>query len=151
MLEADRVEGEEFDDLVEELAGKVNHHLTEEELTILNPAREDGRPRTSAADGSGAAFAEERNRQLDADCGRRRERPRPSSPGPGARACSPRTGGRRGLSGVSRAAAGRADDERLDAGAARAGASSISSPPSGACSIQRVPSASTGLVTNPTW
>ena len=31
------------------------------------------------------------------------------------------------------------------------GASSISSPPSGACSIQRVPSSATGRVTNPTW
>ena len=28
-----------FDDAVEELAKVVNHHLTEEELTILNPAR----------------------------------------------------------------------------------------------------------------
>jgi hemerythrin superfamily protein len=68
VLEADRLEGDEFDDLVEELAGKVNHHLTEEELTILNPARdeveEDVRRRL------GRAFAEERNRQLDADCGR---------------------------------------------------------------------------------
>jgi hemerythrin superfamily protein len=68
VLEADRVEGEEFDDLVEELAGKVNHHLTEEELTILNPAREgvaeDVRRQL------GRAFAEERSRQLDADCGR---------------------------------------------------------------------------------
>ena len=41
VLEAEQLEGEEFDDLVEELAGKVNHHLTEEELTILNPAREE--------------------------------------------------------------------------------------------------------------
>jgi hemerythrin superfamily protein len=68
VLEAPQVEGKEFDDLVEELAGKVNHHLTEEELTILNPAREevgeDVRRRL------GAAFAAERNRQLDADCGR---------------------------------------------------------------------------------
>ena len=67
VLEADRVEGSEFDDLVEELAGKVNHHLTEEELTILNPAREgvaeDVRRQL------GRAFAEERSRQLDADCG----------------------------------------------------------------------------------
>jgi hemerythrin superfamily protein len=68
VLEADRVEGSEFDDLVEVLAGKVNHHLTEEELTILNPAREgvaeDVRRQL------GRAFAEERSRQLDADCGR---------------------------------------------------------------------------------
>jgi len=68
VLEADAVEGEEFDDLVEELAGAVNHHLTEEELTILNPARdevgEDVRTRL------GAAFARARNAQLDDDCGR---------------------------------------------------------------------------------
>ena len=68
VLEADAVEGEEFDDLVEALAGAVNHHLTEEELTILNPARdevgEDVRTRL------GAAFARARNAQLDDDCGR---------------------------------------------------------------------------------
>ena len=68
VLEADQVEGEEFDDLVEELAGKVNHHLTEEELTILNPAREDVAEDVRRE--LGRAFAEERNRQLDADCGR---------------------------------------------------------------------------------
>src|SRR5918992_953056 len=30
-----------FDDAVEKLAEALNHHLTEEELTILNPAREE--------------------------------------------------------------------------------------------------------------
>jgi hypothetical protein len=68
VLEAAEVEGEEFDDLVEALAGALNHHLTEEELTILNPARED------VAQGVrrdlGRSFAEERNQQLDSDCGR---------------------------------------------------------------------------------
>ena len=54
--------------LVEELAGKVNHHLTEEELTILNPAREDVAEDVRRQ--LGRAFAEERNKQLDADCGR---------------------------------------------------------------------------------
>ncbi|MGZ6804395.1 MAG: hemerythrin domain-containing protein [Nocardioidaceae bacterium] len=68
VLEADSVEDEEFDDLVEELAGAVNHHLTEEELTILNPAREDVDDATLRR--LGAAFARERNAQLDADCGR---------------------------------------------------------------------------------
>lgn len=60
-------EDDGFDDLVEKLAEKVNHHVTEEELTILNPAREevdeDLRYRL------GAAFAEERNRLIDEDCG----------------------------------------------------------------------------------
>jgi hemerythrin superfamily protein len=68
VLEAETLEGEAFDDLVEELATAVNHHLTEEELTILNPAREeiaeDVRRRL------GQDFADERNKQLDADCGR---------------------------------------------------------------------------------
>ena len=68
VLEASEVEGAEFDDLVEELAGTLNHHLTEEELTILNPAREEvaGGMRREL----GRAFAEERNLQLEADCGR---------------------------------------------------------------------------------
>ncbi len=67
VLEAAELEGEDFDDLVEELAGAVNHHLTEEELTILNPARdevaEDVRRRL------GAAFAAARNALLDDGCG----------------------------------------------------------------------------------
>ena len=68
VLEAEQLEGEEFDDLVEELAGKVNHHLTEEELTILNPAREEVAEDVRRE--LGAAFAVERNAQLEADCGR---------------------------------------------------------------------------------
>jgi hypothetical protein len=68
VLESSVVEGEEFDELVEGLAGALNHHLTEEELTILNPAREE-----VAEEGRrdlGRTFASERNRQLDSDCGR---------------------------------------------------------------------------------
>ena len=68
VLEADSMEGEEFDDLVEKLATAVNHHLTEEELTILNPAREEVAP--EVRERLGAAFAKARNAQLDADCGR---------------------------------------------------------------------------------
>ena len=68
VLEADTLEGEEFDDLVEKLATVVNHHLTEEELTILNPAREE--VATEVRDRLGAAFAKVRNAQLDDDCGR---------------------------------------------------------------------------------
>ncbi len=67
VLESETTEGEEFDDLVEELATVVNHHLTEEELTILNPAREevaeDDRARL------GAAFAAKRGELLDGECG----------------------------------------------------------------------------------
>lgn len=57
-----------FDDAVEALAKKVNHHLTEEELTILNPARSKVSERAKAE--LGLAFATERNAQIDADCGR---------------------------------------------------------------------------------
>ena len=46
----------------------VNHHLTEEELTILNPAREEVGEQVRAD--LGERFAEERNAQIDDDCGR---------------------------------------------------------------------------------
>jgi hypothetical protein len=67
VLEAEDTDGDEFDDLVEELAEKVNHHVTEEELTILNPAREevpeDERARL------GEAFLKARNKLIEDDCG----------------------------------------------------------------------------------
>ena len=56
-----------FDDAVEELSRLVNHHLAEEELTILNPARTEV---SAAARKLGDAFVTERNAQIDADCGR---------------------------------------------------------------------------------
>lgn len=55
-------------DAVENLSALVNHHLVEEELTILNPARDELGPRVLAE--LGEKFAAERNRQIDADCGR---------------------------------------------------------------------------------
>jgi hemerythrin superfamily protein len=67
VLELKGTDTQAFDDAVEELARLVNHHVTEEELTILNPAR-DGvgeRLRTEL----GEKFAAERNRQIDAGCG----------------------------------------------------------------------------------
>jgi hypothetical protein len=67
VLELDRTDTEEFDDAVEELATAINHHLTEEELTILNPAREEVAEDVRAD--LGEKFAVERNRQIDADCG----------------------------------------------------------------------------------
>ena len=67
VLELDRTDTEEFDDAVEKLAEVVNHHLTEEELTILNPAREDVSDQVRAE--LGDEFAAERNRQIDSDCG----------------------------------------------------------------------------------
>jgi hypothetical protein len=67
VLELSRTEGDDFDDAVEELATAVNHHLTEEELTILNPARRDVADDVRAD--LGEKFARERNRQIDEDCG----------------------------------------------------------------------------------
>jgi hypothetical protein len=68
VLELERLEGEEFDDAVEELSRVLNHHLTEEELTILNPARTEV-PAPVRAE-LGLVFVQERNRQIEADCGR---------------------------------------------------------------------------------
>jgi hypothetical protein len=68
VLELKGTDTQAFEDAVEELARLVNHHLTEEELTILNPAREEVGARVRAD--LGALFVEERNAQIDADCGR---------------------------------------------------------------------------------
>jgi hemerythrin superfamily protein len=67
VLEAQQLEGADFDELVEKLAEVVNHHLTEEELTILNPAREE--IDADVLERLGADFAAERNRLIDEDCG----------------------------------------------------------------------------------
>jgi hemerythrin-like domain-containing protein len=67
VLELKGTDTEAFDDAVEELATAINHHLTEEELTILNPAREEVGEQVRAD--LGVKFATERNRQIDADCG----------------------------------------------------------------------------------
>ena len=67
VLEAEDLTTDDFDELVEALATAVNHHLTEEELTILNPAREE--VTTEVRRRLGAAFAGERNRRLDQGCG----------------------------------------------------------------------------------
>jgi Hemerythrin HHE cation binding domain len=67
VLEVEGTDTQGFDDAVEELATAVNHHLTEEELTILNPAREEIDPQVRAE--LGERFARERNAQVDAGCG----------------------------------------------------------------------------------
>jgi len=67
VLELTGTDTQAFDDAVEELATVINHHLTEEELTILNPARDEVGPAMRAE--LGELFAEERNRQIDDDCG----------------------------------------------------------------------------------
>ncbi len=67
VLELKGTDTQAFDDAVEDLATAVNHHLTEEELTILNPAREEIGEQVRSD--LGEQFADERNRQLDDDCG----------------------------------------------------------------------------------
>ena len=68
VLELKGTNTQAFDDAVEELAKAVNHHLTEEELTILNPARDEVSDQAKAE--LGLRFATERNAQIEADCGR---------------------------------------------------------------------------------
>ena len=67
VLELKGTDTQAFDDAVEELATAINHHLTEEELSILNPAREEVSERVRGE--LGEKFATERHRQIDADCG----------------------------------------------------------------------------------
>lgn len=67
VLEADDLDGEDFEDKVEELAKVINHHLTEEELTILNPARDE--VAEAERERLGAAFAKARNSLIEDDCG----------------------------------------------------------------------------------
>jgi len=68
VLELRGTDTKAFSEAVEELSGTVNHHLAEEELTILNPARDEVSPRLRAE--LGQEFLTERNRQIDANCGR---------------------------------------------------------------------------------
>jgi len=67
VMELDETSGQEFDQAVEELTAAISHHLAEEELTILNPARDE----VSAEEREtlGTAFCEERNRLIDSGCG----------------------------------------------------------------------------------
>ena len=67
VLELKGTDTQGFDDAVEKLAAAVSHHLTEEELTILNPAREEVGPQVRAE--LGEQFSRERNAQVDAGCG----------------------------------------------------------------------------------
>jgi hemerythrin superfamily protein len=67
VLELKGTDTQAFEDAVEKLAEVINHHLTEEELTILNPARDEVGDQVRAE--LGELFARERNAQLDAGCG----------------------------------------------------------------------------------
>ena len=68
VLELKGTNTQAFDDAVEKLSRLVNHHLAEEELTILNPARTEVSDTARAE--LGEVFAMERKAQIDADCGR---------------------------------------------------------------------------------
>ena len=67
VLELEGTGTQTFEDAVENLATAVNHHITEEELTILNPARDDV-PESTRHE-LGEKFVTERNKLIDADCG----------------------------------------------------------------------------------
>jgi len=68
LLELKGTDTQSFEDALEKVAELVNHHLTEEELSILNPARADVSERVRAD--LGEKFAAERNAQIDRHCGR---------------------------------------------------------------------------------
>lgn len=63
LMECKGTDTQKFDDAVEAMNEVLQHHLTEEELTILNPAREQ----VSDADRAdlGSAFLEVRGQHLD--------------------------------------------------------------------------------------
>ncbi|GHK05930.1 hemerythrin domain-containing protein [Streptomyces sp. NPDC003753] len=67
LLEVEEVGSEEWDSKLEELVEAVTHHADEEERTILNGAREN--VAMERREELGAAFLEERERQMKAGCG----------------------------------------------------------------------------------
>lgn len=67
LLEAKGTDTQKFDDAVEKMNEVLQHHLTEEELTILNPAREEVSEQERAS--LGEAFLKARSEHLDARAG----------------------------------------------------------------------------------
>jgi hemerythrin superfamily protein len=67
LLECKGTDTQKFDDAVEKLAEALNHHIGEEEQTILNPARTDVDEATRER--LGRAFAAARNKHLDGGAG----------------------------------------------------------------------------------
>jgi hemerythrin superfamily protein len=67
LLECRGTDTQKFDDAVEELATALNHHIGEEEQTILNPARTEVDESTRQR--LGRAFAAARNQHLDNGAG----------------------------------------------------------------------------------
>lgn len=68
LLEVAGTDTQKYDDAAEKLSAYVYHHVVEEELTILNPARDE--MSESDRQALGAQFLEARSAELDADCGR---------------------------------------------------------------------------------
>ena len=67
LLECKGTDTQKFDDAVEELATALNHHIGEEEQTILNPARED--VSEQVRQDLGVAWATRRNQLLEEGAG----------------------------------------------------------------------------------
>jgi hemerythrin superfamily protein len=67
LLECKGTDTQKFDDAVEKLATALNHHMGEEEQTILNPARTE--VSEEVREKLGVAWATKRNRLLEQDCG----------------------------------------------------------------------------------
>ena len=67
LLECKGTDTQKFDDAVERMNEVLQHHITEEELTILNPAREEVPDEERAT--LGEAFLRARSEHLDAGAG----------------------------------------------------------------------------------
>ena len=66
LLECEGTDTQQFDDAVEELATALNHHIGEEEQSILNPARTE--VSEQVRQDLGRDWVTERNRMLDQGC-----------------------------------------------------------------------------------
>lgn len=67
LLQAKGTDTQKFEETLEEVAEVLNHHIGEEELSILNPAREDAPE--ELRERLGRAWAEQRNGLLESGCG----------------------------------------------------------------------------------
>jgi hemerythrin superfamily protein len=67
LLECKGTDTQKFDDAVEKLAEALNHHIGEEEQTILNPARTE--VSEQVRQNLGEKWATMRNRLIEEDCG----------------------------------------------------------------------------------
>lgn len=67
LLRAKGTDTQKFEDAVEGVAEVLNHHIGEEELSILNPAREDAPE--ELREQLGTAWSAKRNALLESGCG----------------------------------------------------------------------------------